>query len=170
MSYEVNRYLGENAFSKIESNQPLKSAILSIAQKADALNLEQLPEKIFGLTQDIFKSLNEISGRNIQFEKEKLQKQLQGEMRKFDVENPLVKMGVDIFGGSPPTPPPQKVILTSVIFDLYLSLVKQEDYKRRLDNDEDIDMDVEGERYVRAISDLNGVLASWLGVDPRLFD
>ncbi|MBK8201801.1 MAG: hypothetical protein IPK68_05625 [Bdellovibrionales bacterium] len=65
MSNAVNSFLGQNAFSEIEKSETIKQIVLSISQKADAVNLEQLSEEIFVLAQDIFKALNEIYGRDI---------------------------------------------------------------------------------------------------------
>jgi hypothetical protein len=164
MSQAIDRYLGKNALSRIERNEVIKNNVLTIAQKADELNLEQLPEEIFGLVQDIFKALNEVSGRDIQFEREKLQDQ----MPRSGVRNRMDDLAVELFGGQP-APRPKKITIVFQIFDLYLLLIKREDYSRRLDNDEYIDSDGDSERYEEATGKLKRLLAIWLGIDPVSF-
>jgi hypothetical protein len=165
MSNAVNSFLGQNAFSEIENSETIKQIVLSISQKADAENLEQLSEEIFVLAQDIFKALNEIYGRDIHLVKEKLQKHIPrsgaGTLRH--------DLHVDLFGEMPP-PPLKNIMIVSTVFALYIRLASKEDYARRLDNDEYIDSDGDGERYTKAIEELRHLLVTWLGLDPRSFD
>lgn len=165
MSDAVNSFLGQNAFSKIEKSETIKKIVLSISEKADAVNLEQLPEEIFGLAQDIFKALNEISGRDFHLVRENLQKYIP-RSGAGTLKHDLL---VDLLGEAPP-PPVKSITIVSTTFDLYIRLVSKEDYVRRLDNDEYIDSDGNGERYTKAIEELRHLLVTWLGLDPRSFD
>lgn len=166
MSFAVDHYLGENALLKIEQSKAIKKAVLAIAQKADPVNLEHLPEEIFEIAQDIFKALNEVSGRTISLPREKLQDQ----MPRSGVRNRMDDLAVELFGGTPTLPPPQKMTIVIAIFDLYIRLASKEDYVRRLDNGQYIDSDGDGERYAKAIEELRHLLVTWLGLGPRSFD
>lgn len=165
MSDAVDYFLGENAFSKIEESDAIKRIVLSISEKADAADLEQLSDEIFELAQSIFKALNEISGRSISLTREKLQDQ----MPRSGVRNRMDDLAVEVFGGEPTPAPPKKMTIVSAIFDFYIRLASNEDYIRRLDNGKYIDSDGDGERYTKAIEELRHLLLNWLGLDPRSF-
>ena len=166
MSYAVDYYLGNNALSKIEQSKAIEKAVLDIARKSDAENLEQLSVEIFELAQDIFTALNGVSGRTISLQREKLQDQ----MPRSGVRNRMDDLAVELFGGAPTPPPPKKMTIACAIFDLYIKIVSKENYVRRLNNDEYIDSDGDAERYMKAIEELKHLLLNWLGLDPRSSD
>lgn len=166
MNYAVDHYLGKNALSKIEQSKTIEKTVLAIAQKSDAVNLEQLPEEIFELAQDIFTALNGVSGRTISLQREKLQDQ----MPRSGVRNRMDDLAVELFGGAPTPPLPKKMTVACAIFDLYIKIVSKENYVRRLNNGEYIDSDGNAERYMKAIEELRHLLLNWLGLDPRSSD
>jgi hypothetical protein len=124
MSNWIDIYLGENSLSKIERSEEMKKNVLAIAQKADGINLEQVPEEVFALSQEIFKSLNEISGRDIKLNKESLQKQV-SQSAKVSPLSLALKESADLkeMFSKPLSPEPKRRKIVSAIFEIYLQRI-----------------------------------------------
>jgi hypothetical protein len=160
MSKWVDMYLGKNSLSKIEQSGAIKKTILTVAQKADGINLDQLSEEVFELSQDIFKSLNAISGHDIKLDRKSLQENVSQSISASALGLALKKEPDLKEMLSKPLPPePKKRKIVSAIFEIYLQQIQP------------IISAPEGDDYSSyALEELQrSLIGPWLSLDPHAF-